>query len=470
MDRAGSNLRGNTMIGDSLITTGRGRRDRTNVRLYVTMSAHFWLSAKGQFVSATPSAPAQTGSPATISVTALTARIKLLLEGDALLRDVWLTGEVSNWRRAASGHIYFALKDGSSSISAVMWRSAAVGHTWLPSEGDQVIAHGSIDVYPERGVYQINVKRMRPAGRGQMYAAFEQLKAKLTAEGLFNADRKRSIPPRPQRIGLVTSADAAALRDILRTIAGRWPLVDLIVFHTLVMGAEAPAQLVAALAQANRYSRESEPIDTLIMARGGGAIEDLWAFNDEAVARAVAASELPVIAGVGHETDVTIVDFVADLRAPTPTGAAVAATPNGADELLWLREQTRLCADEALAIIAEERAQLLRAERRLRQVHPIRLVELQVQRLDERQLRLGQAIGRRVERTTARLALARARLTAFDPRAVLTRGYSIVQRASGEVVTAPAQSVAGETLAVLSAGGRYLVERREDHPAGDASV
>jgi exodeoxyribonuclease VII large subunit len=421
------------------------------------MSARFWLSAKGQIVSATPSAPAQAGFPATISVTALTTHIKLLLESDALLRDVWITGEVSNWKRAASGHIYFALKDGSSSISAVMWRSAAVSHTWLPSDGDQVIAHGSITVYPERGVYQITVNRLRPAGRGQLYAAFEQLKAKLAAEGLFDAERKRPIPPRPRRIGLVTSADAAALHDF-------------IVFHTLVMGAEAPAQLVAALTQANRYSREVEPIDTLIIARGGGAIEDLWAFNDEAVARAVAASALPVIAGVGHETDVTIVDFVADLRAPTPTGAAVVATPNGADELLWLREQTRLCAEEALAIIAEERAQLLRAERRLRQVHPIRLVELQIQRLDERQLRLGQAIGRRVERTAARLALASARLTAFDPRAVLARGYSIVQRANGEVVTAPAQSVSGEMLAVLSAGGRYRVERKDAHPAGDASV
>ncbi|HRJ45551.1 MAG TPA: exodeoxyribonuclease VII large subunit, partial [Caldilineaceae bacterium] len=269
----------------------------------------------------------------TITISAVTTHIVNLFEGDELLRDVWLLGEVSNWKKAASGHIYFSLKDAGASLSGVMWKGNAFRHTWLPREGDQVMAHGYVGVYPERGSYQFYADEIRPAGRGQLYAQFEALKEKLAGEGLFDAERKRPIPSTPRRLGVVTSAGAAALRDVLRVLSQRWPLVEVILFPTLVQGNDAPGQIVAALEAANRFGNggslfDGDPVDTILLVRGGGSIEDLWAFNDEKVARAVAASRAPVIAGVGHETDFTIVDFVAVLRAPTPSAAAAAAVPD----------------------------------------------------------------------------------------------------------------------------------------------
>ncbi|MCA9972288.1 MAG: exodeoxyribonuclease VII large subunit, partial [Anaerolineales bacterium] len=261
-------------------------------------------------------------------MTAVTLHIRQLLEQDDALRDLQVLGEVSNWKRAASGHIYFRLKDSGATITAVMWRNAAQAQSWLPREGDQVVAHGYVGVYPENGAYQLYVNRLQPAGKGQLYARFEALKEKLAAEGLFDEERKRPVTSLPRRIGVVTSADAAALRDILRVLSARWPLVDVVIFSTLVQGAEAPARIVAAIETANRYSRDVEPIDTLLVARGGGSIEDLWAFNDEGVARAIAASAIPTISGVGHEVDFTIADFVADVRAPTPSAAAAGAVPD----------------------------------------------------------------------------------------------------------------------------------------------
>ncbi|HAJ38585.1 MAG TPA: exodeoxyribonuclease VII large subunit, partial [Chloroflexi bacterium] len=261
------------------------------------------------------------------TVSKLTAHLVRIFEQDDVLRDVQVVGEVSNWKRAASGHIYFRLKDAGAAISAVMWKGSALTHSWLPRDGDLVIAHGYVGVYPEGGAYQLYTNRLLPAGKGQLYAQFEAIKEQLHAAGLFDAARKRPLPTRPTRLGIVTSPDAAALRDILHVLANRWPLVDVLIFPTLVQGADAPARLVAAIENANRYSATVAPIDTLIVARGGGSIEDLWAFNDERVAYAVAASAIPTITGVGHETDFTIVDFVADLRAPTPSAAAAAAVP-----------------------------------------------------------------------------------------------------------------------------------------------
>ncbi len=216
-----------------------------------------------------------------ISVSKLTTHIVLLFENDETLRDVSVLGEVSNWKRAASGHIYFSLKDAGATLSAVMWKSSANAHTWLPREGDRIVAHGYVGVYPERGAYQLYANRIQPAGRGQLYAEFERLKAKLQQEGLFDQERKRPIAVQPKRIGVITSRDAAALRDILRVLAMRWPLVEVVVFPTLVQGSEAPGQIVAALENAAAYGDHVARLETLILARGG-SIEDLWAFNDEA--------------------------------------------------------------------------------------------------------------------------------------------------------------------------------------------
>lgn len=392
-----------------------------------------------------------------LTVSSLSTHIVALFERDELLRDVAVIGEVSNWKRAASGHIYFSLKDAGASIAAVMWRTHAQAHSWLPREGDQIIAYGYVSVYPERGTYQFYVNRLTPAGRGVLYAQFEQLKLRLAAEGLFAIERKRPLPLQIRRVGIVTSRDAAALRDILRVFTARWPLIDVVVFSTLVQGADAPAQIVQAIQSANGYSRAVEPLQVLILTRGGGSIEDLWAFNDVQVAYAVAGSDLPVVTGVGHETDSTIVDFVADLRAPTPSAAAAAVTPDRTDVRARLAELVKWMGERLEEQLADEQDGLEQRMLRLRRVHPRRQLDLGRQRLDERERRLGLAVQRRLERDKHRAAATQGRLDALNPMAVLGRGYSIVQRADGEVVLGPEQVASGERLAVRAAGGSYRV-------------
>ena len=400
-----------------------------------------------------------------LTVSALNTHIVALFERDELLRDVAVVGEVSNWKRAASGHVYFSLKDSGAAIGAVMWRNSVLSHSWLPRDGDQVVVHGYVGVYPERGVYQLYANRILPAGRGQLYAQFEALKAKLEAEGLFAQERKRPLPSTPQRVGIVTSRDAAALRDILRVLAARWPLVEVVLFSVLVQGAEAPGQIAAALATANRYSREVERLDVLILARGGGSIEDLWSFNDERVAYAVAASELPVVAGVGHETDFTIADFVADLRAPTPSAAAAAVVPDRRDVRARLDAIRATLAQDMAARILAERRGLVEAERRLGRIHPRRQLDLRRQQLDDRERRLHWAMQRRLDRLRDRQRGAALQLAALNPQQVLMRGYSIVQRENGAVVLGPAGLNPGERLHVQAAQGRYAVTVAADAPS-----
>jgi exodeoxyribonuclease VII large subunit len=397
-----------------------------------------------------------------ITVSKLTAHIVALFEQDDGLRDVQVVGEVSNWKRAASGHIYFRLKDEGATINAVMWKGSALAHSWLPREGDQVLAHGYVGIYPENGVYQLYANRLQPAGRGQLYAQFEALKEKLRLAGLFDEARKRPLPLLPSRVGVVTSADAAALRDILRTLAVHWPLVEVLIFPTLVQGADAPPRIVTAIAQANRYHSEVAPIDTLIVARGGGSIEDLWAFNDEQVAMAVATSAIPVVSGVGHETDFTIVDFVADLRAPTPTAAAVATVQGRADYHARLMARVQHVEQRVIQRLGEERRVLERLDARLHRIHPQRQLDQQRLRLDERERRLHLAVKRALVQRSERRLAAVQRLEALNPLRVLGRGYSIIQRMDRVVVTAPAMVKAGDRLAVRSAGGAYSVEVSAD--------
>lgn len=399
-----------------------------------------------------------------ITISDVTTHIVKLFEGDDLLRDVWLLGEVSNWKKAASGHIYFSLKDAGASLGAVMWKGNAFRHTWLPKEGDQVMAHGYVGVYPERGSYQFYADEIRPAGRGQLYAQFEALKEKLLAEGLFDEARKRPIPARPRRLGVVTSAGAAALRDVLRVLSQRWPLVEVILFPTLVQGGDAPGQIVAALGAANRFGNggslfDGDPLDTILLVRGGGSIEDLWAFNDEGVARAVAASQVPVIAGVGHETDFTIVDFVADLRAPTPSAAAAAAVPDRWELIEQLRAVQMGLTQRAAGEVARERERLAVLRNRLQRTSPQRQVDLARQRLLDAEDRLHRQMAQRLSVLKERLAFGQVRLESLNPAAVLQRGYSIVQHPDGRVVTGPADALPGERLRVQAAGGEYDVQR-----------
>ena len=394
----------------------------------------------------------------TISISQLLNDIKFALLANDALQDVWVEGEVSQFTQASSGHCYFKLKDGASSIDCVMWRGQAAFVRKLPTHGNLVVAHGKVDVFPQQGKLQFYVDNLQAAGVGQLNQAFEALKARLSEEGLFEQSRKRAIPAWPQRIGLVTSADAAALRDVLRTLKARFPLADVLLAPCLVQGTEAPAQIVAAIERLNRWSTEREPIDTLIVARGGGSLEELWAFNDERVARALAASGIPTISGVGHETDFTIADFVADFRAPTPTGAATLAVPDQQDlrdRLLSIESQLSLHIERQLVAT---RRDVTAHQRLLTRVSPEQQILAQRQRLGNLQQRMQTRFENRLGLTRERIAAQTARVEALNPTQVLARGYAIVRSQGGNVVRHAKQVTRGDALRVTVSDGTFNVE------------
>ena len=326
----------------------------------------------------------------TFTVREITRYIHELFEADSNLVDVWVRGEVSNLTKARSGHWYFTIKDAEAQLRCVMFRSAAQRVYVDVSAGDEILVHGRVSVYEARGEYQLYADLIEAVGgSGDLHLQFEALKAKLDAEGLFDPARKRPIPSFPRRIGIVTSSSAAAYQDILNVLRRRFPMLELILSPTLVQGAEAPAQIVVALERLNRLSA----IDVIIVARGGGSLEDLWSFNDEAVARAVANSRVPVISGIGHETDFTIVDFVADLRAPTPSAAAELATPNRDDLLLDL-DRLRSGMVSLFGNALTDRARdLRRLQSGLRFVTPQKSIQQGRQHVD--------ALGARLERAAS---------------------------------------------------------------------
>ena len=392
-------------------------------------------------------------------------------------------GEISGFSRAASGHCYFTLKDGQgapASLRCAMFRRAASLLDFAPRDGQQVELRGRVAVYEARGELQLVVEAMRPLGAGSLYEQFLLLKAKLEAEGLFDASRKRALPAFAQRVGVVTSLGAAALHDVLTTLARRAPQVQVVVYPSLVQGSEAPAALVAALTQA-AVRRE---VEVLILARGGGSIEDLWAFNDERVVRAVAASPIPLICGVGHETDVTLADFAADLRAATPTAAAELAAPAQADALVQLatlgqraQRQVRRRLDSEAQRLDQRALQLARPAQALaRHVQRLQAIEArqrqalrealrrqheQVQRLAARLLR-GQAQQR--ERAALRVQALAGRLGALDPRRVLARGYAWVIDEQGRAVASARSVVAGQALVAVWSDGRVRATVSEVSP------
>jgi len=292
--------------------------------------------------------------PLVFTVTALSNYLRELLETDEILRDVWVRGEISNFSQPRSGHLYFTLKDSEAQLRCVMWKSQTFGLRFTPKDGQSVAAHGAMSFYPAGGQVQLYIDEMQPVGEGQLYQEFLRLKARLEAEGLFAAELKRPLPQFPRHIGVVTSPSGAALQDILNTLRRRLPLVRVTLAPTPVQGAEAPAGIVAALQSLNSLP----DLDLIILARGGGSIEDLWPFNDASVAYAIRASRVPVISGVGHETDFTIADFAADLRAPTPTAAAELATPiTSADlaaELLSIQQSLSLSLKNKIASLRQD--------------------------------------------------------------------------------------------------------------------
>lgn len=388
------------------------------------------------------------------SVSQVTAYIKSLFTADLLLADVWLTGEVSGFMQAASGHCYFTLKDATAVLKAVIWRTQAARMT-LPRNGDAVTVHGAISVYEQGGAYQLYVDHLEGAGVGRLWLEFERLKARLDAEGLFDPRRKRPIPDRPARLGVVTSATAAALRDILRTLSRRNPLVEVILAPTAVQGDAAPAGIVAALQALNRWSVEQTALDAIIVARGGGSIEELWAFNDERVARAIAASAVPVITGVGHETDFTIADFAADLRAPTPTGAATVATPDSRELAAGVAGLAESTVRWMTRRLADERVRVASLAQRLTRLSPAERLAADRQRVDDLARRANRALAAQLRHERERLRGQQLRLAALDPHGVLARGYAIVQTTGGAVVRSVGQVTPGDRLTVRVADGAF---------------
>ena len=387
------------------------------------------------------------------TVTDLTRYLRDLFESDELLQDVWVQGEVSNFSRPASGHLYFTLKDSSASLRCVMWRNAAMRQTFIPRDGDALEAHGAVSIYEAGGQYQLYADTFRPAGEGALYQEFLRLKALLEAEGLFDPERKRPIPPKPRRIGIVTSPTGAALQDMLNTLRRRYPLVEVVLAPTPVQGEEAPMGIIAAL---HDVVRVASP-DVIILARGGGSIEDLWAFNDERLARAIAASQVPVITGIGHETDFTIADFVADLRAPTPTAAAELATPNQADLRIDLSDLNDRLNHLIQAFHTEVRWAIRELQNRLDRSSPINRINSDIQRVDELEHRLSAATHHTHQLLRSHLMGLIQHLSALNPMAVLERGFAIVTNQAGQTVSRVRQVKAGEGLNVRVSDGDFDV-------------
>ena len=386
------------------------------------------------------------------TVSQITSYIKELFEIDFVLQDLWIEGEVSNYSRSAAGHVYFTLKDDAASIRCVMWRSVAQQQAYLPSNGEAVIAHGRISIYEVQGTYQLYIDALQPAGLGILYLQFEALKKRLEAEGLFAQERKRPLPPFPRCLGVVTSPTGAAIRDILHVLGRRYPLAEVILSPALVQGDEAPPQIVAAIEALNRHTNA----EAIIVARGGGSLEELWAFNDERVARAIYSSRLPVISGVGHETDFTIADFVADVRAPTPSAAAEIAVPDQDN----LRRTLDLRYNRVLALmgrqIADWRSALEARERALGRLSPEAKIASHRQRIDELTRSASASLAHQLTLQRERLRGHLLRLQSLSPFATLDRGYSITrQLRTGEIVKSVAQVVAGDPIETQVSDGRF---------------
>ena len=389
--------------------------------------------------------------PESVTVSELTRYIRQMFELDYRLQDIWVQGEISNLSRPSSGHVYFTLKDSGAAIKCAMWRTSVTPNVHRLREGDAVLAHGKISVYEVQGAYQLYVDAIQSAGVGDLYQQFELLKAKLQAEGLFDPDRKRALPASVHTIGIVTSPTGAALQDMLNIIGRRWPLLRIVLSPTPVQGDDAPPKIIAALERL--YQRDD--LDAIIIARGGGSIEDLWCFNDEDVARTIAQSPVPTISGVGHEVDFTIADFVADVRAPTPSAAAELITPDQEE----VRSTLEAYATTLDAIMTEQiRQSRLRVqlnERALTHLSPkVKLANAR-QRLDETSGRmqdaLKHALALKRERVNGRLA----QLNAFNPLNVLARGYAVVRKESGEVVRSVTQVTVDEPLTIRVSDGEF---------------
>jgi len=392
------------------------------------------------------------GFSRTWSVSEVNAYLRSLLESDSNLQDLWVEGEVSNLSRPRSGHLYFTLKDQQGSLRCVMWRNRAQALNFDLREGAAVEAHGSVSVYEQRGEYQLYVDFLRPRGEGRLYQEYLRLKARLEEEGLFDQAHKLPLPPWPETVGIVTSSSGAALQDMLDTLRRRYPMVRVLLSPTTVQGESAPRQIVAAL----RRLTDRGP-DVILIGRGGGSIEDLWAFNNEEVARAIFSCPIPVISGVGHETDFTIADFVADRRAPTPTAAAELAVPDQVELQANLQELRSRLTWRFEGYLNEQRRMVEESLSRVRRYSPRSLIQNGRQRVDELITRLHRGMARELERSRERIRAYQARLESLNPEAILQRGYAAVTARDGSTVYRVEQVDSGETLLVRVSDGSFEV-------------
>jgi exodeoxyribonuclease VII large subunit len=397
--------------------------------------------------TAFPSVPAAPGK-GVLTVTELLRNVRDVLESRFPL--LWVGGELSNLRPAASGHWYFTLKDAAGQVDCVMFRSRAAALDWQSREGDKVEVRALVTLYEPRGRFQLTVEGMRPAGLGPLYERFLRLKEKLEREGLFDAAAKRDLPAYPRAIGVVTSLAAAALRDVLTTLARRNPAIPVVVYPVPVQGEGAAARIAAMLARAGSRAE----CDVLLLVRGGGSIEDLWPFNEEAVARAIRASPMPVIVGVGHETDFTIADFAADRRAPTPTAAAELAAPSRAELASQVAEAVRALSREARRRLEYAMQAVDALARRI--VHPAERLRAHGQLVGQLSSRLAFAVAHGLHAARARLGRLEASLAGLDPSAVLSRGYSITHDASGALLRDASKAGQDEEITTTLARGRLV--------------
>ncbi len=391
-----------------------------------------------------------------MTVSELNNYIKNVFDSNRVLSAVTVRGEISNFKSHSSGHLYFSLKDGEGQIRAVMFRSSAYSLKFVPDNGMKVTVHGSVSVYARDGSYQIYVNSMQPDGIGALYLAYEQMKARLESEGLFRAEFKKPIPKYPLRVGVITSPTGAAVRDIINVMGRRCPSVDIYLYPALVQGEEAAQTLINAL----KYFNSTSLVDTVIIGRGGGSIEDLWAFNDEGLARTIFASHIPVISAVGHETDFTICDFVSDLRAPTPSAAAELAVPDAKELALRILNAEDRCETALIRSLEYSRDRLRRVMASTVIASPDGVFSAYHNRLNDVRRLVYDAYSRKVNDCTLRFKTSVGKLEALSPLSVLARGYSVVS-ADGRAVKSIAAVAVGEDVEIRLSDGRITAEIKE---------
>ncbi|MCD8390453.1 MAG: exodeoxyribonuclease VII large subunit [Firmicutes bacterium] len=378
--------------------------------------------------------------PRTATVSQINGYVKKILDHNIILNNVWVKGEISNFKRHTSGHLYITLKDDGGVLKSVMFRSAAQFLNFAPKDGDKVLARGRISVYEAAGAYQLYIEEMKPDGIGDLYAAYEMLKKKLQAEGLFDASAKQPIPRYPKSIGVATATTGAAVRDIINVITRRYPLAKIVIYPTLVQGEGAKESVVSAI----EYFNKSACVDTLIIGRGGGSIEDLWAFNEEIVARAIYNSKIPIISAVGHETDFTIADFVADLRAPTPSAAAEIAVPN----MTELNESVSVMRSRLLRAVNKKLEYGRLILNRFKMRSPKNMIDDLNLRLDAYVKNMETAFRLKLAEDKKSLSALAGKLDALSPLQTLARGYSIPTMADGTVIRSVGDIKSGDEFSL----------------------